>query len=115
MVAPETLRRELARINDAMTQGAAGAMIVRGSTVSREVTATYEQDECTLSIAIRIPANFPFRSVDVDGRMTLGIPENRFKRWALQIYPVCIFQIVVLQYSTAVKILVRVYNCTVVL
>ena len=85
MVAPETLRRELERINAAMTQSATGEMTVKGSTVSREVTATYLQDECTLSIAIQIPPNFPFRSVDVDGRKTLGVPENRFKRWALQI------------------------------
>jgi hypothetical protein len=82
LVAPETLRRELQRIESARHLG---EMTVRGSSVSREVTATYQQDECTLSIAIQIPPNFPLRSVDVDGRKTLGIPENRFKRWALQI------------------------------
>lgn len=84
MVAPETFRRELERINKAMILSATGEMIVKGSTVSREVTATYQQDECTLSIAIQIPPNFPFRSVDVDGRKTLGVSESRFKRWALQ-------------------------------
>lgn len=84
MVAPETFRRELERINQAMTLNATGEMTVKGSTVSREVTATYQQDECTLSIAIQIPPNFPFRSVDVDGRKTLGVSESRFKRWALQ-------------------------------
>ena len=84
MVAPETFRRELERINGAMMKSVTGEMTVKGSTVSREVTATYQQDECTLSIAIQIPHNFPFRSVDVDGRKTLGVSESRFKRWALQ-------------------------------
>jgi hypothetical protein len=81
-VAPETLQRELQRIREANNLG---EMTIRGSTVSREVTATYPQDECTLSIAIQLPPNFPLRNVEVDGRKTLGIPENRFKRWALQI------------------------------
>lgn len=81
-VAPETLRRELQRINEARNLG---EMTVRGSTVSREVTATYLQDECILSLAIQVPPNFPLRSVDVDGRKTHGVPESRFKRWALQI------------------------------
>jgi hypothetical protein len=81
-VAPETLRRELNRINNAMNLG---DMSVSGSTVSREVTATYIQDECQLSIVIQIPPTFPLRNVDVDGRRTLGIPEKKWKRWALNI------------------------------
>jgi hypothetical protein len=36
-------------------------------------------------IAIQVPPNFPLRNVEVDGRLTLGIPEKRWKRWALQI------------------------------
>jgi hypothetical protein len=81
-IAPEALRRELARINNVSDLG---EMTVSGSTVSREVTATYTQDECQLSIVIQLPPNFPLRNVEVDGRLTLGIPEKRWKRWALQI------------------------------
>ena len=33
-----------------------------------------------------VPANFPLRYVKVDGRKTLGAPETRWKRWALQIH-----------------------------
>lgn len=36
-------------------------------------------------IAIQVPPNFPLRNVEVDGRLTLGIPGKRWKRWALQI------------------------------
>lgn len=81
-VAPEILRRELSRINKATNLG---EMSVSGSTVSREVTATYIQDECQLSIVIQIPPTFPLRNVEVDGRRTLGIPEKKWKRWALNI------------------------------
>jgi hypothetical protein len=81
-VAPETLRRELKRINSATNLG---EMSVSGSTVSREVTATYSQDECQLSIVIQVPPTFPLRNVEVDGRRTLGIPEKKWKRWALNI------------------------------
>ena len=80
-VAPETLRSELNRIGRADL----GELSVSGSLISREVTATYEQDECQLSVVIAVPANFPLRNVKVDGRKTLGVPETRWKRWALQI------------------------------
>jgi len=81
-VAPETLRRELRRIGAATNLG---EMVVSGSIVSREVVARYTQDECQLSVAITLPPNFPLRNVEVDGRRTLGVPEKRWKRWALQI------------------------------
>lgn len=41
-VAPETLQRELARIKEATSFG---EMTVNGSSVSREIIATYHQDE----------------------------------------------------------------------
>lgn len=41
-VAPATMQRELVRIKDATSFG---EMTVRGSTVSREIIATYQQDE----------------------------------------------------------------------
>uniref|UniRef100_A0A7S2XKJ5 E3 ubiquitin-protein ligase listerin n=1 Tax=Attheya septentrionalis TaxID=420275 RepID=A0A7S2XKJ5_9STRA len=81
-VAPETLRRELSRIQKASTLG---SMSVSGSCVSREVVATYMQDECTLSVMIRVPPTFPLRNVEVDCQKTLGIAEKRWRRWSLQI------------------------------
>ena len=81
-VAPETLRRELRRISAATNLG---EMTVSGSIVSREVVARYTQDECQLSVLVSLPLNFPLRNVEVDGTKTLGVPEKRWKRWALQI------------------------------
>jgi hypothetical protein len=81
-VAPELLRRELQRMKAASSFG---EMTVKGSLVSREVTALYKQDEFTLSVVIRLPSCFPFRRAEVDCSKTLGVPESRWKRWALQI------------------------------
>jgi hypothetical protein len=82
MVAPETLRRELQRINAASNLG---ELSVSGSCVSREIVATYMQDECKLSLKIRIPPSFPLRNAEVDCQKTLGISEKRWRYWSLQI------------------------------
>jgi len=81
-VAPETLRRELERIDGT---GGLGDLVVSGSCVSREVTATYVQDECKLSVLITIPPSFPLRNVQVDCQKTLGIDAKRWRHWSLQI------------------------------
>ena len=41
--------------------------------------------QCQLSVTVRMPPSFPLRNVEVDCRKTIGIPENRWRRWALQI------------------------------
>jgi hypothetical protein len=81
-VAPEILRRELDRIKKTSTFG---DMTVTGSSVSREITALYVQDDFTLTVLIKMPLSFPFRRAEVDCSKTLGVPIERWKRWALQI------------------------------
>ena len=81
-VSPEILRRELDRIRKSVIFG---DMSVKGSPISREVIALYVQDDFTLTVVIKIPLSFPFRRAEVDCSKTLGVPESRWKRWALQI------------------------------
>jgi hypothetical protein len=81
-VSPEILRRELYRMKQTSSFG---EMNVKGSLMSREVTATYVQDDFTLTVVIKIPLSFPFRRAEVDCSKTYGVPESRWKRWALQI------------------------------
>ncbi len=81
-VAPELLRRDLQRIK---VTSSFGDMTVKGSLISREVTALYSQDDFTLTVVIKLPPSFPFRRAEVDCSKTLGVPEKRWKRWALQI------------------------------
>lgn len=82
-VAPDTFRAELGRVAAAATE--LGDVVVKGSGVSREMVATYVQDECRLSVTVRVPDNFPLRNVEVDCRRTRGVPERRWRRWSLQI------------------------------
>lgn len=89
-VAPETFKRELSRIQDSSNEEQSnskllGEMSVHGSCVSREVTATYVQDECELSVMIRVPPTFPLRNVEVDCNNTKGVTDKRWRRWSLQI------------------------------
>ncbi len=82
-VGPKILERELGRIRNA--PGVFGNMNVTASSVSREIRAEYVQDDFTLKVLINLPAAFPFRSAEVDCSKTLGVPQNRSKRWSLQI------------------------------
>ena len=81
-VSMEILKGQLSEIGKAE---AFGDMNVTGNSASREVTATYVQDDFTLSVIIKLPLSFPFRRAEVDCSKTLGVPESRWKRWALQI------------------------------
>lgn len=81
-VSPEILKRAIESIKNA---SAFGEMQVKGSSMSREVTAMYVQDDFTLSVVVKLPLSFPFRRAEVDCSKTLGIPESRWKRWSLQI------------------------------
>eukprot|EP00536_Pseudo-nitzschia_multiseries_P016566 jgi/Psemu1/221689/e_gw1.1149.2.1 len=81
-VSPDILNLAVESIKNA---AAFGEMQVKGSSVTREVNATYVQDDFTLSVIIKLPLSFPFRRAEVDCSKTLGVPESRWKRWALQI------------------------------
>lgn len=82
VVSPEMLRQELKQIR---SDSAFGEMVVSASLVSRQVIATYVQDEFKLKVIITVPKSFPLRSAEVDCSQTLGVPESRWKRWSLQI------------------------------
>jgi len=81
-VSPDILHHAVKSVKNAI---AFGEMKVMGSSVSREVTATYVQDDFTLSVVIKLPLSYPFRRAEVDCSKTLGVPMSRWKRWSLQI------------------------------
>ncbi|CEG42089.1 e3 ubiquitin-protein ligase partial [Plasmopara halstedii] len=60
-------------------------MTVKGSRVSREITTTYVKDECALEMVLRVPSSYPLRCVEVECTKRIGIPEDRWRRWVLQI------------------------------
>ncbi|CAI5737542.1 unnamed protein product [Hyaloperonospora brassicae] len=60
-------------------------MTVKGSRVSREITTTYIKDECALEMVVRVPPSYPLRCVEVECTKRIGISEQRWRRWVLQI------------------------------
>lgn len=58
-------------------------MTVKTSRVTNEVTASYKIDEQNMEMAIRLPANFPLRQVDVEGLQRVGVTEPRWRAWLL--------------------------------
>ena len=81
-VSPDILKHAIKSIQNA---SAFGEMNVQGGSITREVNATYVQDDFTLSVMVKLPLSFPFRRAEVDCSKTLGVPSHRWKRWSLQI------------------------------
>lgn len=81
-VSPDILKHAIKSIQNA---SAFGGMNVQGGSITREVSATYVQDDFTLSVLVKLPLSFPFRRAEVDCSKTLGVPAHRWKRWSLQI------------------------------
>ncbi|RLN72444.1 hypothetical protein BBJ28_00010739 [Nothophytophthora sp. Chile5] len=92
-ITPSVLAAELALIQQASgaslpsTEPAwdAEEMTVKGSRVSREITTTYMKDECALEMVVRVPSSYPLRCVEVECTKRIGIAEDRWRRWVLQI------------------------------
>ncbi|KAG7395736.1 listerin E3 ubiquitin protein ligase 1 [Phytophthora boehmeriae] len=91
-ITPSVLAAELELIQKASESKSIGGdefdeeeMTVKGSRVSREITTTYVKDECTLEMVVRVPSSYPLRSVEVECTKRIGISEDRWRRWVLQI------------------------------
>ena len=63
-------------------------MTVKGSMVSKEITATYMKEDCAMQVVIRIPSSYPLRTVEVECTKRVGVPSHRWNRWVLQILKV---------------------------
>jgi len=87
-IGPLIMQREIDYIRKAAQNGRWGdtsEMSVKGSKVSREVTATYMKDECALEVVIKVPPSYPLCNVEVQCTKRLGITEGRWRRWVMQI------------------------------
>ncbi|KAL4155265.1 hypothetical protein PRNP1_007375 [Phytophthora ramorum] len=91
-ITPSVLAAELQLIQKAGENSSAAGeswddeeMTVKGSRVSREITTTYIKDECALEMVVRVPSSYPLRCVEVECTKRIGISEDRWRRWVLQI------------------------------
>ncbi|KAG0019855.1 hypothetical protein BGZ80_005180 [Entomortierella chlamydospora] len=56
---------------------------IKTSKATSEVTASFQIDEATMEIVIRLPSNFPLRQVEVEGLQRVGVKEARWRAWLL--------------------------------
>ncbi|KAG0215792.1 hypothetical protein BGX28_008102 [Mortierella sp. GBA30] len=58
---------------------------IKTSKATSEVTASFQIDEATMAIVIRLPPNFPLRQVEVEGLQRVGVKEARWRAWLLAV------------------------------
>ncbi|CAK7264307.1 hypothetical protein SEPCBS119000_000921 [Sporothrix epigloea] len=58
-------------------------MIVKTNKRAREVVAGYEVDELMLSIALRLPSNYPIDNVSVVGVNRVAVNEKKWQSWLM--------------------------------
>ncbi|KAF9921104.1 hypothetical protein BGZ65_010638, partial [Modicella reniformis] len=54
---------------------------IKASKATSEVTASFKIEDSTVEIAIRLPANFPLRQVEVEGLQRVGVDDGRWRAW----------------------------------
>ncbi|KAL9088242.1 MAG: hypothetical protein Q9159_003226 [Coniocarpon cinnabarinum] len=67
------------------------AIIVKTNERTKEVIASKEVDDQQLTIAIRLPSNFPLGQVSVEGINRVAVEEKKFKSWLLNTQGVIAF------------------------
>lgn len=60
-------------------------MEVKASLISKNVVTRYTRDECTLEMEIQLPDSFPLQLAKVECTKQIGVRQEKWKKWALQI------------------------------
>ena len=62
-----------------------GSFSAKGSAAGRTITCCYGVDEASIEMFIRFPAEFPLKNVQVECSKHLGVKQNKWRRWVLQL------------------------------
>ncbi|KAI9847626.1 MAG: hypothetical protein M1837_002200 [Sclerophora amabilis] len=76
---------------DNSSDAADGEMKVKVSTRAKEVTASYEVDEQTMQIMIKLPGTYPLSQVTVEGLNRVGVDEKKWRSWLINTQGVIMF------------------------
>jgi E3 ubiquitin-protein ligase listerin len=60
-------------------------LTIKVSSGAAEVTASYVIDEQPMEIGVRLPPEFPLKSVEVKDLKRVGVPENKWRGWLLNV------------------------------
>ncbi|GAB5591582.1 hypothetical protein Unana1_06482 [Umbelopsis nana] len=58
---------------------------VKAMKAANEISAIYRVDDQNMEMAIRLPAMFPLRKVEVNGIQKVGVKEDRWRAWLLAV------------------------------
>ncbi|KAF3928547.1 hypothetical protein ABW21_db0206473 [Orbilia brochopaga] len=58
-------------------------LVIKISRTVREVTLTYEVDDTTMEMMVKLPASFPLQVVEVKGVRRVAVSEKLWKKWLL--------------------------------
>ncbi|KAI9674183.1 MAG: hypothetical protein M1817_002001 [Caeruleum heppii] len=94
-LSPLIIADELATVSEwvaspAFSEGE-GEMSVKVSKNAKEVTASYEVDEQTMQIVIKLPGTFPLRQAVVEGVNRVGVDEKKWRSWLINTQGVITF------------------------
>ena len=68
-------------------------MKVKVSKKAREITASYEVDEQTMQIVIKLPGAYPLRQATVEGLNRVAVDEKKWRSWLLNTQGVITFSV----------------------
>ncbi|KAK6331525.1 hypothetical protein TWF730_004603 [Orbilia blumenaviensis] len=58
-------------------------LAIKISRTAREISVTYEVDETTMEMMVKLPASFPLQLVEVKGVRRVAVSEKQWKTWLL--------------------------------
>jgi hypothetical protein len=63
--------------------GAPSALTVKGSKVSREITALYTVEDIVVEMVLSYPVAYPLKPIALQVRQQCGVSEGRWRKWLL--------------------------------
>ncbi|EAL70330.1 RING zinc finger-containing protein [Dictyostelium discoideum AX4] len=85
-ISPIIIQNEIQRVNSYRctdSDSSDAKFQIKGSTSSKEVTASYEKDEMTISLVLFISDNYPLRVLTVEFSKRVGVSESQWRQWLL--------------------------------
>jgi hypothetical protein len=85
-VTPTLVKAEMSEFTDVSSSADdENELTIQCSAVSREIVATYVKDDCNIEMILSIPPTYPLDTVEVNCRKLVGIKQDKWRRWAVQI------------------------------
>ncbi len=97
-ISPHVITDELATVDEwvrtsSQDDDEARSMKVRVSYKAKEVTASYDVDEQTMQIVIRLPGAYPLRQAVVEGVNRVAFDEKKWRSWLLSTQGIITFSV----------------------